>query len=180
MATRTLDNRTALAAIGTVSLAAIGFLFWLIYFNEGVGSDTPDPVRFLPAVNASLNGLSASFLVAGFVAIRRGRIDRHRMAMVAAFVSSSLFLVSYVVYHALHGDTPFRGTGWIRPVYFFILISHIVLSVVVLPMVFTTFFFSLTRQFRRHRRIARWTLPLWLYVSVTGVLVFALLKVFNP
>jgi putative membrane protein len=102
------------------------------------------------------------------------------MAMVAAFASSSLFLVSYVVYHALHGDTPFRGTGWIRPVYFFILISHIVLSVVVLPMVFTTFFFSLTRQFRRHRRIARWTLPLWLYVSVTGVLVFALLKVFNP
>lgn len=175
-----IDNRKPLWAIGIVSLVAIAFLFWLIYFNEQTSSEQAEAVAFLPAVNAMLNGLSAAFLVAGFVMIRRKDWRRHRNFMVAAFASSSLFLISYIVYHAFHGDTPFLGQGFIRPVYFFILISHIVLSVVALPLVFTTFYYSLTEQIGRHRTVARWTLPLWLYVSVTGVMVFFLLKTFNP
>lgn len=172
-----IDNRRPLLAIGLVSAAAVGFLFWLIYFNEAGAA--PEAVAKLPAVNATLNGLSAVFLTIGWVQIRRRHLQAHRNLMLAAFVTSSLFLVSYIVYHTYHGDSSFQGQGLVRPIYFLILISHIVLSVVVLPLIFTTFFFSLSGQFRRHRALARWTLPMWLYVSVTGVLVFAFLKIFG-
>jgi putative membrane protein len=173
------DDRRSLGIIGVVSLAAFGFLVWLIYFNEVEGSRSAS-VAFLPAVNASLNGLSTVFLVVGFAMIRARRVVAHRRAMMAAFASSSLFLVSYIIYHSLHGDTPFQGQGLIRPVYFAVLISHIVLSAVALPLVFTSFYFSLGGKFAQHKRVSRWTFPLWLYVSVTGVLVFAMLKTFNP
>jgi len=171
-------DRGPLLGIAAVSAAAFAFLIWLIYFNEGGGD--PEAVARLPAVNASLNALSTVFLVSGFAMIRRRRIEAHRRFMIAAFASSTLFLVSYVIYHSLHGDTPFQGQGPIRPVYFTILISHIVLSAVALPLVLTSFYFSLTTQFDRHRRVSRWTFPLWLYVSVTGVAVFFMLKIFNP
>lgn len=177
-ATTTSPSRAPLAAIGAVSLAAIGFLFWLIYFREGAGPSSPGSVAFLPAVNATLNGLSAICLVLGFRAIKRRARDVHQRFMQGAFAFSSLFLVSYIVYHSLHGDTPFPGQGAIRPVYFFILISHIVLSVVALPLVLSTFYLSWSGQFARHKKLARWTFPLWLYVSVTGVVIFALLRAY--
>ncbi len=161
-------------AIAATSAAAFGFLIWLIYFNEGGRS--PETVSFLPAVNASLNGLSTLLLLIGVTMIRRGDRRRHQWFMTAAFVSSSLFLVSYIIYHSLHGDTRFTGEGWIRPVYFFVLISHIVLSAVALPLILTSFYLSLTRRFKRHKRVSRWTFPIWLYVSVTGVAIFFMLK----
>jgi putative membrane protein len=100
--------------------------------------------------------------------------------MIPAVVCSALFLVSYVIYHSYQGDTKFLGTGWIRPTYFFILISHIILSVVVVPMILSTLFFSATRRFQAHRKIARWTYPIWLYVSITGVTVYLFLRWLNP
>jgi putative membrane protein len=99
--------------------------------------------------------------------------------MVAAIISSGLFLITYIVYHNAHGDTPFQGTGFVRPIYFFILISHILLTTVALPFILVTFFFALTSRFHAHRKIARFTLPAWLYVSVTGVMIFFLLKIFS-
>jgi len=172
-------SRRPLAAIGAVSAVAIGFLFWLIYFREGAGPTSPESVAFLPAVNATLNGLSAICLVLGFRAIKRRDRGLHQRFMQLALAFSSLFLVSYIVYHSLHGDTPFPGQGAIRPIYFFILISHIVLSVIALPMVLSTFYLSWSGQFARHKKLARWTFPLWLYVSVTGVVIFAMLRVYT-
>jgi len=129
----------------------------------------------MPTVNASLNGLSAVLLLCGYAAIRRRRTDVHKRFMLAACGSSSLFLACYLTYHAFAGTTRFAGTGWSRPVYFGILLSHTVLAVVILPMAIVTVTLGLRKRFERHRRIARWTFPLWLYVSVTGVLVYLFL-----
>ena len=132
-------------------------------------------VSDLPALNAFLNGSCALFLCSGFVLIRFGRKEAHRFCMVAAFLLSVGFLASYLTYHTLHGSTPFPGTGWSRPIYFSLLVSHIVLAVSVLPFSLITLYQAVRGNFRRHRRIARWTLPIWLYVSVTGVLVYVML-----
>lgn len=169
-------ERQAVVAILVVSALALGFLVWLIYFNRGGFEDYRDAVAAFPALNAALNGLSACCLVSGYAAIRRGRRRTHMTLMLTAFVFSTLFLVSYIVYHAVHGDTRFLGTGWIRPVYFFVLISHIGLSIVTLPLVLTTFYLALTKRFMRHKKLAKITLPLWLYISVTGVAIFFLLR----
>jgi uncharacterized membrane protein YozB (DUF420 family) len=132
-------------------------------------------VHQLPALNASLNALSGILLVIGYGLIRSRRIEQHRLCMIAAFVTSSLFLVSYVIYHAQVGSVRFTRSGLVRPVYFTILISHVVLAAAVLPLAVMTLSHGLKRRFTTHRRIARWTLPIWLYVSVTGVLVYVLL-----
>jgi uncharacterized membrane protein YozB (DUF420 family) len=132
-------------------------------------------VADLPAVNAALNLTAAVLLACGWVMIRRGRRAIHRAFMLGAFLSSTLFLVSYTVYHAHAGSRPFRGHGAIRAVYFTILTSHVVLAAVILPLAIVTLWRALGARYDRHRRIARWTLPLWLYVSVTGVLIYAML-----
>ena len=129
----------------------------------------------LPAVNATLNGLAAIFLTTGYVLIRRGRRELHKRCMLAALTTSALFLVSYVIYHANTGSRPFPGQGVIRVVYFAILITHVVLAIVILPLALTTAARGLTAQYDRHVRLARWTLPLWLYVSVTGVVIYLML-----
>ena len=167
------------ALVGALALGVLvcGFLFWLIYFKAGSPRQS-DLIARLPAVNATLNSLSAAFLVTGYVAVRRGDWRRHVRWMFAALATSSLFLISYVVYHNYHGDTKFTGTGAVRPVYFFVLISHIVLSVIVVPMILLSFFLALSGRLAAHRRLSRYTLPVWLYVSVTGVLVFVMLKAF--
>ena len=142
----------------------------------------PEPawVGWLPFVNAGFNSLSAICIdAAASLAIRRRKRDVHRRWMLTALASSAVFLVSYVTYHALHGDSLFLGQGAIRPIYFVILISHIVLSVVALPLVLSTFYLSLSGRFPQHRRLAQWTFPIWLYVSVTGVVVFALLQIYG-
>jgi uncharacterized membrane protein YozB (DUF420 family) len=129
----------------------------------------------LPALNASLNALSGILLVTAYVLIRRGRRTLHKRFMLAALTSSTAFLVSYVVYHANVGSKPFQGTGAIRGIYFAILITHVVLAAVILPLVLTTTARGLRAQYDRHVAIARWTFPLWLYVSVTGVIVYLML-----
>jgi uncharacterized membrane protein YozB (DUF420 family) len=132
-------------------------------------------VADLPAVNATLNAIAAVLLVIGYVLIRRGRIQQHKRVMLAAFTTSALFLVSYVTYHANAGSRPFAGQGAIRILYFAILISHVILAAAILPMALITLTHALRERFDRHLRIARWTLPIWLYVSVTGVLVYLML-----
>ena len=129
----------------------------------------------LPTLNAFLNGTAAVFLVVGYIQIRRGRIGLHKRCMLAALTASALFLVSYVVYHVNVGSRPFPGAGVARVVYFSILITHVVLAAVILPLALTTAARGLMAQYDRHVRIARWTLPIWLYVSVTGVVIYLML-----
>ena len=132
-------------------------------------------VHDLPAVNATLNATSGILLVIGFALIRAGRRQQHRAVMLAAFSASSLFLVSYVVYHAQVGSVRFTREGFVRPLYYAILITHVTLAATVLPLAIVTLTRGLHGRFREHRRIAKWTFPVWLYVSVTGVLVYVLL-----
>jgi uncharacterized membrane protein YozB (DUF420 family) len=132
-------------------------------------------VSDLPALNASLNGLATLFLLAGYFFIRRRQVQAHRASMLAAVAASALFLASYVVYHANAGSRPFAGTGPVRVVYFFILVTHIVLAAAIVPMVLVTLSRALRERFDRHADMARRTLPLWLYVSVTGVVIYVML-----
>jgi putative membrane protein len=170
-------DRLAVGAILAASAAAVAFLLWLLYFHD------PPPTLaqqwiFLPQLNALLNGLSAVALCVGLYFIKHRNPQAHRNSMLLAFGFSSLFLISYIVNHALRGDTPFPGVGTARTVYLSILASHILFSIVALPLVLTTLFFALSGRFRMHRRIARVTFPIWLYVSVTGVIVFVFLKAY--
>ncbi len=140
----------------------------------------------LPAVNGSLNGLSAAFLTGGYIFIRRKHQAAHRNCMIAAVITSTLFLICYITYHsylafALHrGPTRFTEPGWFRPIYLTILISHTTLAVVIVPMVLTTLRLALKKRFEQHRKLARWTWPLWMYVSVTGVIIYFLLYQIFP
>jgi len=166
--------RTAIAAILAVSAAATAFLFWLIYVHPAAASSSQ--YAFLPALNALLNGLSATALLVGYTFIRARRVAAHRGAMFTAFGFSTLFLVSYIAHHALHGDVHYPAHAALRSVYLPLLASHILLAVVALPLILVTFFFSLSGRIPQHRKVARWTFPLWLYVSVTGVVTYILLR----
>jgi putative membrane protein len=176
---RSASTGRALTFILVFSAAVVAFLFWLIYFKPTHGYSSR-AIAALPALNATLNGISSVLLVSAFVAIRRRNVALHLRLMFAALISSALFFVSYVVYHHFHGDTKFLGTGVVRPVYFFVLISHIVLSVIVVPLILTSFYLSLAGRLVAHRKLSRFTFPIWLYVSITGVLIFAMLKLFSP
>jgi len=132
-------------------------------------------VSDLPALNATLNGVATVFLVAGYAFIRARKLAAHRASMLAAVTASALFLVSYVVYHANAGSKPFQGTGPVRMVYFAILMTHIVLAAAIVPMVLMTLARALRQRFDLHAVIARWTFPIWLYVSVTGVVIYVML-----
>jgi len=132
-------------------------------------------VSDLPALNATLNGIAGLFLLAGYYFIRRGEIARHRASMLGAFAMSSLFLVSYVIYHANAGSRPFPGQGPVRTVYFTILISHVILAAAIVPLALVTLSRGLKRHDEKHRRIAKITWPLWMYVSVTGVVIYLML-----
>ena len=132
-------------------------------------------VTDLPALNATLNATCAALLVTGWVLIKRGRIRQHRAVMIAAFITSAVFLVSYLIYHAQVGSVRFTRTGLIRTVYFTILLTHTVLAAAIVPMVLVTFSRGLSGKYDPHRRIAKWTMPIWLYVSITGVIVYVML-----
>ena len=133
------------------------------------------PLSFLPTLNACLNATSAILLSIGYLCIRSKKIVAHATCMIVALTVSGLFLISYLYYHFHAGTTKFGGQGWIRPVYFTILISHTILAVVIVPLIVITVTRAARRKFDRHARIARWTLPLWFYVSVTGVIIYCLL-----
>jgi putative membrane protein len=132
-------------------------------------------VADLPALNATLNATSTVLLITGYVFIRRGDRRKHKACMIAALVMSGLFLTSYVIYHAQVGSVPFKRTGWIRTAYFAVLIPHVILAAAIVPPILITVSRGLSAKYDKHRRIARWTLPLWLYVSVTGVIVYLML-----
>ncbi len=166
--------RSAVVAIIAVSAVAVAFLFWLIY-GRTAPAEFAHRLTFLPALNAVLNGLSATALAVGFVCILRRKITAHRNAMLTAFFFSSLFLVSYIANHALHADIRYPVGVAHRTLYLSMLTSHVFLSIVALPLVFLTFFLSLSGRFELHKKVARWTFPIWFYVSVTGVLVYLML-----
>jgi uncharacterized membrane protein YozB (DUF420 family) len=132
-------------------------------------------VHDLPAVNASLNALSGLLLLIGYIFIRNGQVAAHRRCMIAAFSTSSLFLLCYVIYHAQVGSVRFVRHGFVRPLYYTILITHVTLAAVVLPFAIVTLSRGLKAKYAKHRMVARWTWPMWMYVSVTGVLVYVLL-----
>jgi putative membrane protein len=157
-----------------VSSAAIGFLAWLLLVREGSGVHAD--LSFMPGVNAALNATSATLLLLGLAAIRSGRREVHKRLMVSAFAASAVFLVGYVLYHYAHGDTSYQGVGTVRIVYFVILITHVLLSIVMLPMILSTFYLATRGRFASHKKLARWTLPIWLYVSVTGVVIYFMLR----
>ncbi|HEX6164237.1 MAG TPA: DUF420 domain-containing protein [Vicinamibacterales bacterium] len=132
-------------------------------------------VTDLPTLNATLNAISTVLLITGWILIKRGERKRHEQVMLAAVLTSTLFLISYVIYHWQVGSVPFKGTGWIRTVYFAVLIPHVILAAAIVPPVLITVSRGLSKKYDKHRRIARWTLPLWLYVSITGVIVYLML-----
>jgi putative membrane protein len=164
--------------IALVSAAALGFLIYLIYGRESIGTVSA-VLAFLPALNAACTATTTVLIVLGLQAIGRGDREAHRRRMLSAFATSALFLVGYILYHTFHGETKFPGQGVVRPVYFAILISHIVLSAIALPMIMTTFWFALSNQLVRHVKLSRWTYPIWLYVSITGVVIFFMLKAYT-
>ena len=167
-------DRVALPLIGALSLVVVLLVAYLL-LGHAPGRGGRTDVTALPTLNALLNGACAAFLTAGWVFIRRRQIAAHRACMLAAFAVSMLFLVSYVLYHALAGSRPFTGQGPIRWVYFPLLLSHIVLAAAMVPFVLTTLYRALGREYVRHARLARRTLPVWLYVSVTVVVVYWML-----
>jgi putative membrane protein len=171
---------SVIAAIIGISAVASLFLAWLVYVHQPVDAAGTE-LAFLPALDAVLNALCAVFLVMGFSFIRSRNITAHRNSMFAAFVVSSAFLVAYIANHVLHGDLLFPTTHpTARFVYLWVLLlPHILLAVVALPMILITFFLSLTGRFPAHRRLARWTFPVWLYVSVSGVVVYAMLAAYR-
>jgi putative membrane protein len=175
--------RTPPAVIATIigiSVVAAIFLTWLVYFHPPIDA-AGTHLAFLPALDAILNALCAVFLLQGFRYIRSRQITAHRNSMFAAFIVSSAFLVAYIANHVLHGDILFPTTHpTARFIYLWILLTpHILLAVVALPMILITFFLSLTGRFPAHKKLARWTFPVWLYVSVSGVVVYAMLAAYR-
>ncbi len=178
-ALRAVSNGRATAVILVASAAVFGFLCWLLYVKQPVDARSAF-LDAVPAINATLNGVSTVLLCGGFVAILNRRFTLHMRLMFAALCSSALFLVGYVIHHYNSADTHFLNHGrLVRPFYFALLISHVTLSAVAVPLILASFFLSLSGRYSLHRRVSRFTFPIWLYVSVTGVAVFAMLKVYN-
>lgn len=159
---------------GVASIAALSLLAYLLLIRQGSGDRTA--LSFMPAVNASFNGLAAVLLVLAYRAIRRKQVARHQLLMLSAFGSSAFFLVGYLAYHYVHGDTKYPGSGAARTAYLLLLASHVILSMPVVPMCLAAFYFAFKKRFATHKKITRVLFPIWLYVSVTGVLVFFMLR----
>ncbi|MDO9181615.1 MAG: DUF420 domain-containing protein [Bacteriovorax sp.] len=174
------NDKNIFIIIGILSFSVISFLVWLIYFKPAADlTGEISWVGLLPSLNAFLNSLTSIFLITGLTFIKQNKISWHKKSMFAATGTSALFLISYITYHHYHGDTKFVATGAIRPIYFGILISHILLSIVQVPLILSTLYLALAKKFVRHKKFARITFPIWLYVSVTGVLIFVILRWFN-
>lgn len=174
---RSVNINRAIGVILLLSGIVFAFLFWLVYIKKAAGVHSQF-IKNLPAVNAGFNLLSTVFLVGGLMAILRKKYTLHMRLMFSALVSSTLFFICYVIYHNAHGETLFPHIGTIRVVYLMILFSHIALSGVAVPLILSSFFLSLSGRYALHKRVSRITFPIWLYVSVTGVVVFVFLKVY--
>lgn len=169
-----LNDRRFMVVNAVVSVLALSLLAWLLLLRGH--SDASGQLAFMPAVNASLNACAAVLLIAGYRAIKAKNRSLHKRLMVSAFCASSLFLVGYLVYHYVHGDTKFLGQGPIRTLYFGVLISHVLLSIAIVPMALASFYFAFQGRFQTHAKVARILYPIWVYVSVTGVAIFFLLR----
>lgn len=178
-ALKELSLKKAMILILAISVIAFTFLLWLIYFKGAVGYEEDSLIASLPALNALFNSLSTLFLVNGYVAIRRKNIRLHMRSMLAAFISSTFFLVSYVIYHHFHGHTVFPGEGTVRIVYLTLLLTHIVLSALVVPFILGSFYLALSGKIALHRKLSRYTFPVWVYVSITGVMIFFFLRAYT-
>lgn len=165
----------AILALSVVALLPIAYLLVWRRVPQGEVVGGTD-LSFMPAVNASLNGIAAACQLAGYLAIRAKRIHLHRGLMLGALAASTLFFAGYLSYHYVHGDTSYPGSGALRTFYLVLLASHVVLSIVVVPMILLTLYRAARSSFAQHRKLARFTLPIWLYVSVTGILVFWMLR----
>jgi putative membrane protein len=168
-----LSDRSFYLLNAVLSVGALAFLAYILLVRKGGGGSAD--LSFMPGVNAALNATSATALLCGWIAIKRKRPDVHRALMVSAFAASSLFLIGYVAYHFAHGDTRYTGVGLMRTVYFIVLASHVLLSMAVVPLVLTSLFFAIRGEHARHRKVAKVTWPIWMYVSVTGVVVYFML-----
>lgn len=168
------EERVAHWVTAGLSLFVVTAVAVVIFGSHG-GSPGDARASLLPTVNAILNGTSALLLIVGYVCIRRGSIAAHKTCMLTAFTASSLFLITYLVHHHRVGSVPFAGHGWVRAVYFAVLIPHVTLSAMVVPLALTTIRFGWQSRFSKHVPLARWTLPIWLYVSVSGVVVYWML-----
>lgn len=160
---------------GVVSVVALSVLSYLLLIRRGSGGDA-SALSFMPAVNAAFNATSAVLLVLGVIAIKQKRIVRHQALMLSAFASSTFFLVGYLAYHYVQGDTKYPGQGGARTAYLLLLASHVILSIPVVPLCLAAFYFAFKQRFTTHKKITRWLFPIWLYVSVTGVIVFFVLR----
>lgn len=172
------DTKKALSVIIGVSVVALVFLLWILFFSEDV-EHSYTWVTKLPISNVIFNLLSSILLLLGLREIKHKNFARHMRFMIGTFIMSACFLVGYIIHVYFIGDTKFMGEGIIRPIYFFILISHIILSAFVLPLVLSSFYFALSGKFKIHRKVSKFTFPIWLYVSVTGVLIFTILRMFG-
>jgi putative membrane protein len=168
----------ALGIILLISVVAFIFLTWLIFYTEGADYSSKI-IKNLPALSALLNSTSVVLLLFGYKAIRDKKYMRHMKFNLTAFFTSILFLISYVVYHSFAGDIHFPGQGAIKYIYFTILISHIILSAIVVPLILTSFFLAFSGRIKIHRKVSKFTLPVWLYVSVTGVIIFFMLRAYT-
>ena len=172
---RSISNARAFAVILLLSGTVFAFLFWLVYIKQAAGVHS-QIIANLPAVNATLNSLSTVFLVSGLIAILNKKYSLHMKLMFSALASSALFFACYVIYHYFHGDTHFPRSSPVWALYITILISHIVLSGIAVPLILGSFYLALSSKYSLHKRLSKFTFPVWLYVSVTGVVVFVMLK----
>ena len=169
-------NDTKYLILIAVLSVAVPLLVALLLFVPQTGKLGDVDVTFLPKLHALLNSLTAIALLVGYRFIKKGNIRFHRFSMTTAFVLSAFFLISYVTYHYQAAPTSYGGEGILRTIYYFVLISHIILAAIIVPFVLLSVYFAISKQFNRHRRISRWTFPLWLYVAVTGVLVYFMIS----
>jgi len=173
------NDRIFVPLIGVLSVV-VPLVVAFLLFGPEVNQDVFGDVSFLPTLNAIINSTVSVLLILGLVFIRRKQIKLHRFVMVSAFVLSTLFLISYIIYHYSAKSIPYGGEGAAKAIYLVILLTHIVLSVVVLPLAFFALYRGLTGQNEKHKKITRWAWPIWLYVSVTGVVVYLMAHVYNP
>ncbi len=171
------DNiRPIVTRILAIRGVAFGFLLWLLYFKGDSGKAGSDTLSMLPAVNAGLNGTVSLLIVGAVIAIKNGKRKLHMGMMITAIILSVTFLASYILYHSVHGNTPFVTEGTLRYVYYGILISHVACTVFALPLIMSSVFFAATKRYALHRKVVKFTVPFWMYVSVTGVVIYFLLK----
>lgn len=173
------SEKKSIKIIIVLSVGIFTFLVWWLYAKETAQSSNQELLELLPYINSFINALTSIFLLLGLKAIRSGNKDLHKKIMLGAGCLSATFLICYLIYHHYHGDTKFIGTGVIRYSYFAILISHILLSMVQVPLILLTFYLAFKQKWELHKKVAKITFPIWLYVSVTGVIVFIYLKFLN-